>query len=419
MSFPVPPTSVLARKRLAVATRRAPDARGTIRKVKSVLPAKQALVRHNRVELFQQDLNLPPSLFDGSSGKKTARWEAGQCHNIKAVTLKIEFETTGANMTVNPVWFFFDRICFRVEGGSRFIHECWPQSQEMLAYVNNPHFDVLGSYATGTNPSGLGYVSRRAGTHTYYYRLENTVFHDLYAENPNLGDILVDFYPRSPFSDELIPSGTSCTHIATTLMVECDKVGAVDENVHRSLHQTAIISRVMCLPQRLEFNGQSLGGGTAKTIRYDLDSLTGKYAFLTCYLHANGGQGTDLVNYRAWSYPGTAYELKTVGNVSLSGGAPIPSLYTYSFEWAKHFPMATRLMKDQQFLFIPLCHDCHAAVVHGDRSGGYLSLDGSRHHLDITFGGAQSLDTDYQLVIFAWKFQMLHIRGKTITLEDC
>ena len=73
------------------------------------------------------------------------------------------------------------------------------------------------------------------------------------------------------------------------MMIETDKVGAVDAQVHQSLHAQSIVSRVMCMPTRLEFTNQSMGG-TAKTVRYDLDSLTGKYVFFTCYLLANGGQ---------------------------------------------------------------------------------------------------------------------------------
>ena len=51
--------------------------------------------------------------------------------------------------------------------------------------------------------------------------------------------------------------------------------------------------------------------------------------------------------------------------------------------------------------------------------GGYLLLDGSRHHLDLTFPGTFPQDTDYTVILYAWKFQTMHVRGKTITLEDC
>ena len=66
------------------------------------------------MEVYQQDLDLPASLFDGNSAKKTARWEAGQCLNMKRLTLKIEFEITGSsNVRLLPGWFWFSRISFR------------------------------------------------------------------------------------------------------------------------------------------------------------------------------------------------------------------------------------------------------------------------------------------------------------------
>ena len=201
------------------------------------------------------------------------------------------------------------------------------------------------------------------------------------------------------------------------MMIETDKVGAVDAQVHQSLHAQSIVSRVMCMPTRLEITNQSMGG-TAKTMRCDLDSLTGKYAFFTCYLLANGGSKYDRANYRGLTGVGYSHELKTAGNVSLSGGAPIPGRYSYHIQYAHHFPQALDYPYQQPHLLIPLCDGCKAAL-HGDRSGGYLLLVGSRHHLDITIPATLPADTDYTFVLYAWKFQVMHVRGKTITLEDC
>ena len=251
--------------------------------------------------------------------------------------------------------------------------------------------------------------------------MENTIFSSgassLWADNPSIGDILIDFYPANPLPGT-VSADTTLRHIQTTMMIETDKVGQIDAQVHQSLHAQSIVSRVMCMPTRLEFTNQSLVRDTVKTLRYDLDSLTGKYAFFTVYLLANGGEGYDRVNYRALTGRGFSHELKTAGNVSLSGGAPIPGRYSQHIQYAHHFPQALDYPYQQPHLLIPLCDDCKAAL-HGDRSGGYLLLDGSRHHLDLTFPDTLPTDTNYTIVLYGWKFQTMHVRGKTITLEDC
>ena len=184
-----------------------------------------------------------------------------------------------------------------------------------------------------------------------------------------------------------------------------------DERVHRSLHDSTVVSKYWLEPTRISLSGETLTSGVEKKI--ELDSLHGHVSHLLLAINATSSSNTGDKNnqYVSLGPTGTVDLLSVSGQSVLGSGTAINERLLRTWIYQKHFPNSI-FAKAKSLYLIPFSDSTRFALALGQRSGSYF-FDGSRHHLAITpsSAGTAEVQTLTQSSALAGPFKLLY-RGE-------
>ena len=402
-------SSTLGREPLVTESRQVRSGpRGRISRVRSVMPAKQALKRYHYNQIFQQSFpTVPTNLFSSGGAKATCRLEGSQFTRLKsfALTFTISFDSA---IKLRPASHWLERISIFTSGGSK--HAQTITSEGIEAFYNVFEHEQLkrvlemqastAQWTTEYETAGAGTLSVVIPLHTFM----DQQFFDLDEQ----GDVLIHLYPATSINTS---AASTVVPVVTQAgcIIQTDTISQQDREQSIALYKTSIVSRVFCDPVAIDYHAQSLGPGQRH--QFSLENLSGKCAGLFLYVKQTSQPYTVL-------FPGSdaLIDVKSVSNVSKWGaGQPVRGDFC-QYLWAKHFPGSN--YNDQRgFVFVPFADSVYNAMAHGKRDGGCMEFNSQRDTLELT-PGTSFPATSYDCCVIAMMYKVAYMRGGEVTIEN-
>ena len=297
MSKPMVSTSsTLGREPLVTESRQVRSGpRGRITRVRSVMPAKQALNRYHYNQIFQQSFPTVPTNFFASGGAKaTARLEGSQFTRMKslALTFTISFDDP---VVLRPANQWLERISIFTSGGSKHAQTITTEGIEAFYNVFQHEqlkrvLEMQASTAQWTTEYASG-----PGTLSVVIPLPATFMANQFFDLDEQGDILFHMYPATNIHAGIHTGAVQVTQAGC--IIETDAISQQDREQSIALYRTSIVSRVFCDPVAIDYHAQSLGPGQRH--QFSLENLSGKCAGLFLYVKQTSQPYTVL-------FPGSA-----------------------------------------------------------------------------------------------------------------
>lgn len=373
MSLRIPATSHLSTRPRVVGTQKHVDVRGRQRSTKSLVKAIAAVARQHTCTYHETTFSgVPENLFRNGSLYR-GRIEAGSLTKIRSAVLKISLRSASGSSTLVSAPYFFDRIEFAGQSGSKHLSTIFPAC--LLNWLQNVGKQAL--CACNIDPDTwkppMNDRLERGETRDYYLPLPNTIMSQgIYAASLT-GDLLVSLTPAAK-----IQTGGEGTLACVGLSIICSSVALTDKDeiAHASLSKSTIVQDHYLEATRV-FK-PNLAMQASQETKIALDNLVGQYAYLLVALRKPGSVGA---NYAGLG-PKATIDVKDTGGRSVLGcGTPVPTKLLQTWVAARHYPSST-LHQSCNLYLVPFCDSCRLAD-HGQRSGS-MQFAGQRAFLAIT-----------------------------------
>ena len=410
MSNQIPSTSTLNRVPKVMADRKLKDRDGKVVTTKVTVPAHQlSNVDHTEIVYTQAMKGVPTNLFRNNGAKFSATLEQKSFVKLLSAVIRVDLthDQEGQTLTVCPPTYWFSRIEFRAQDGSRHLN---------ILYDDNMHFALSTSeynvYNSTKELIGIG----RDDPEYWNVQLKSKDTKHIpllgsWVENSDLwfrniqGDIVVDFYPRN----NLVVEGDqgSISVQSMEFIIQTEDLSEPELQLQENFHANIASEHSFLDVVPVNFYGHKLQSLT--TSKFELDAVTGDIAFLAVYVKPQT-PGPNIVNPVNIG-SNARIDLLTPGSKSILGSGTGIDLHYLKNQIlpTNHFHNSFMIDHDN-IIIVPFCTSVSKSFF-GVKSGS-MYLDGSRYYLSLT-PDESFVNGTYDVIIYAYKFAtLLNNRGR-------
>lgn len=397
----IPSSSTLNRIPKVMTERKLRDKNGKIVKTKTTVPAHQmSSINHTDIVYTQSMKSVPANVFRNSGSKFSATLEQKSFFKLMSLNLRIKLNFNGDDPDIVPPTYFFDRIEFRSQDGSKHLN---------IIYNDNMHFalstldqntyqhtkQLMNMYRNGKPYRVQTNTASAAGEMIFHLPLIGSWIDtgDLWFKNV-AGDVIVDFYPRNNlYLNAPDPTGQiDC--VSMDFVIQTEELEDRDIVTQEKFHNT-ISSEVGFLDVTpVHFYNQSLASNMQ--VKLELDALRGDYAFLVIYIRP---QNTNQMDSLDIGHDGII-DILTPGSQSMLGsGSGIVNNYLKHYMMPQH--INSDFLHEHNMIILPFGGSTTKAF-YGAKDGS-MYFDGSRNYLSLTPGSTFS-NAVYDVTIYGYKY---------------
>ena len=393
----IPSSSTLNRIPKVMTERKLRDRNGKIVKTKTTRPAHQLSdINHTDIVYTQSMKSVPTNLFRNSGSKFSATLEQKSFYKLMSMNIKVVLNCDAGsdpNVRLVPATYFFDRIEFRSQDGSKHLNIVYNDNMHFALSTLDSHTYKHTKQLMNMNPTlGPHACDVSSGEHTFHLPLIGSWIDtgDLWFKNV-VGDVIVDFYPRSTIIDGN-GSNVDCLSMDFVIQTEDleDRDIATQEKFHSSVSSEVTfldVTPVNFYNQRLQPNTQ---------VKLELDALRGDFAFLVVYIRDQGASGSKSYDIGA----NGKIDILNPGSQSMLGsGSGIVNHYLKHYIMPQH--ISSDFLNDHQMIILPFGGSTTKAF-YGAKDGS-MYFDGSRFYLSMTPDSSFD-DNTYDVTIYGYHY---------------
>ena len=392
----IPTTSTLNRIPKIITERKLRDKNGKIVKTKTTIPAHQiSSINHTDIVYTQSMKSVPTNIFRNSGSKFSATLEQKSFFKLMSLNIRMTLNFNGEDPDIVPPTYFFDRIEFRSQDGSKHLN---------IVYNDNMHFALSSlDQFTYKHTKQLMNMTRNDPPHAVSTGGEMT-FHlplmgswidtgDLWFKNI-AGDVIVDFYPRTHLFKGNPDPNQQIDCISMDFVIQTEELEDRDISTQENFHNSVSSEVTFLDVTPIHFYNQRIQPSTQ--VKLELDSLRGDYAFLVIYIRA---QNTNSVNSLDIGPDGKIDILNPGSQSVLGSGSGIVNNYLKHYIMPQH--ISSDFLNEHDMIILPFGGSTTKAF-YGSKDGS-MYFDGSRFYLSLTPGSTFS-DAVYDVTIYGYKF---------------